>query len=143
MLALDRHNFDAEVLEEQGWVLVDFWSPKCEPCKELKPHVEKLEETYGDEVKFCELDITKARRVAIGQKVMGLPVVAIYHKGEKKVNLAGDVAPSGPKNSTSLATMFDERFLSANVTFSFVTIHPTKQISLPCFSSSSYITGLF
>jgi thioredoxin 1 len=93
MLALDRHNFDAEVLEEQGWVLVDFWSPKCEPCKELKPHVEKLEETYGDEVKFCELDITKARRVAIGQKVMGLPVVAIYHNGEKKVNLAGDVTP--------------------------------------------------
>jgi thioredoxin 1 len=93
MLSLDRNNFDAEVLEAQGWVLVDYWSPKCEPCKELKPHVEQLGEKYGDDMKFCELDITKARRVAIGQKVMGLPVVAFYHNGEKKAELTGDITP--------------------------------------------------
>lgn len=93
MLALDKTNFDAEVLQADGWVLVDYWSPKCEPCKELKPHVEKLGEKYGDQMKFCSLDITTARRVAIGQKVMGLPVVAFYLGGEKKAELTGDITP--------------------------------------------------
>jgi thioredoxin 1 len=93
MLVLDKANFNAEVLEGEGWVLVDFWSPKCEPCKALKPHVEALAEKYGEQMKFCGLDITKARRVAIGQKVMGLPVVAFYLCGEKKAELTGDITP--------------------------------------------------
>lgn len=93
MLVLDKTNFNAEVLEGEGWVLVDFWSPKCEPCKALKPHVEALGEKYGDQMKFCGLDITKARRVAIGQRVMGLPVVAFYNGGEKKAELTGDITP--------------------------------------------------
>ncbi len=33
-------------------------------------------------IKFTSLDITKARRLAIGQKVLGLPVIAIYKDGE-------------------------------------------------------------
>lgn len=93
MLELNRRNFDTEVLEEEGLVLVDFWSPQCEPCLELMPHVEKLEEKYGEQIKFCELDISKARRVALGQNVMGLPVIAIYVDGEQKVNLDGEITP--------------------------------------------------
>lgn len=91
MLALDRKNWVAEVEESKGWTLVDFWSPKCEPCKQLKPQVEELAEKYGDQMKFCALDITKARRVAIQQKVMGLPVVAFYFDGEKKDAITSDV----------------------------------------------------
>ncbi|MBE6081623.1 MULTISPECIES: thioredoxin TrxA [Tissierellales] len=83
MLSLDKTNFEEEVLKSKGYALVDFWSQGCEPCKALKPHVEEMEKTYGDKIKFCELDITKARRVAIGQKVLGLPVIAIYKDGEK------------------------------------------------------------
>lgn len=38
---------------------------------------------YGDKIKFCSLNTTKARRLAIGQKILGLPVMAIYKDGEK------------------------------------------------------------
>lgn len=38
---------------------------------------------YGDKIKFCKLNTTKARRLAISQKIMGLPVIAIYKDGEK------------------------------------------------------------
>lgn len=93
MLELTKDTWAQEVEQADGWVLVDFWSPKCEPCKQLKPHVEKLGETYGDKMKFCALDITKARRLAIKQKVMGLPVVAFYQNGEKKAELTGDITP--------------------------------------------------
>ncbi len=83
MLELNKENFEEEVLKAEGLVLVDFWGPSCAPCVALMPHVEALEETYGDKIKFTSLDITKARRVAIGQKVMGLPVIAIYKDGER------------------------------------------------------------
>lgn len=83
MFDLNKENFEEEVLKAEGYVLVDFWSPSCEPCKALLPHVEEMEKTYGDKIKFTGLDVSKARRVAIGQKVMGLPVIAIYKDGEK------------------------------------------------------------
>ena len=92
MLELNKENFEEEVLKAEGYVLVDFWGPTCEPCKALMPHVEAFEKTYGDKIKFTSLDITKARRLAIGQKVMGLPVIAIYKDGERKDAVVTDDA---------------------------------------------------
>lgn len=92
MLELNRDNFEKEVLEAEGYVLVDYWSPTCEPCKALMPHVEEMEGRYSDKIKFTSLDTTKARRLAIGQKIMGLPVVAIYKDGEKIDSLITDDA---------------------------------------------------
>lgn len=91
MLELNKDNFEEEVLKADGTVLVDYWSPSCEPCKALMPHVHDLEEKY-ETIKFTSLDITKARRLAIGQKVLGLPVIAIYKDGEKVDSVVGDDA---------------------------------------------------
>ena len=92
MIELSKENFEEEVKKAEGPVLVDFWGPTCEPCKALMPHVHDFEATYGDKIKFSSLDITKARRVAIGQKVLGLPVVAIYQGGERVDSLVGEDA---------------------------------------------------
>lgn len=88
MLELTRKNFEEEVTNSEGYVLVDYWGPTCEPCKALMPHIEKLEEEYGEKIKFSSLDITKARRLAIGQKVMGLPAIIMYKDGEEVERLA-------------------------------------------------------
>ena len=66
----------------RGYVLVDFYGDGCVPCAALMPHIHKFEEVYGTTVKFCSLNTTKARRLAIAQKVLGLPVIAIYKDGE-------------------------------------------------------------
>ncbi len=83
MLVLDKDNFQAEVLEAEGCVLVDYWNESCEPCKALMPDIEALEESYGDKVKFAKLNTNGARRLAISQKVMGLPTIILYKNGEK------------------------------------------------------------
>ena len=92
MLAVDKKTFEEEVLNEEKTVLVDFWSEGCEPCKALMPDIEALEKNYGDKVKFVKLDTTKARRLAIKQKVLGLPTIAIYQKGEKVEEVTKDDA---------------------------------------------------
>ena len=90
MLELDRHTFEAEVLEAEGPVLVDFWGPSCEPCKALMPHVEELAEKYGQQMKFTKLDTTKARRLAISHKVLVLPTITIFKDGQKVDELTGN-----------------------------------------------------
>ena len=83
MLDLDKTTFQPEVLEAEGYVFVDFYGDGCVPCKALMPFVHEMADKYGDKLKFTSLNTTKARRLAIGQKVLGLPVMAIYKDGEK------------------------------------------------------------
>ena len=82
MLELTKDNFAAEVLEAPGKILVDYYGDGCVPCAALMPHVHGFAEVYGDKIKFCALNTTKARRLAISQKILGLPVIAIYKNGE-------------------------------------------------------------
>ena len=83
MLVVDKNTFKTEVLESQGYVLVDFFGDGCEPCAALMPTVEALSEKYGETLKFTKLNTTKARRLAISEKILGLPVIAIYKDGVK------------------------------------------------------------
>ncbi|MGX8794566.1 thioredoxin TrxA [Fusibacter sp. JL298sf-3] len=82
MLAVDKSNFEEVVLKSEGVVLVDFWSEGCEPCKALMPDIEALEAAYGD-VTFTKLDTAKNRRLAIKERVLGLPTIAVYKGGQK------------------------------------------------------------
>ncbi|MBP1889088.1 thioredoxin 1 [Clostridium moniliforme] len=90
MIELNKENFENEVLKSEKPVFVDFWGDKCEICKELMPGVHGLEEKYGDKIKFSSLNISSARRLAIGQKVLGLPTMAIYKDGEKAQTITPD-----------------------------------------------------
>ena len=82
MLEVDKTTFEPEVLQAAGKVVVDFYGDGCVPCAALMPHAHEFAETYGDKLKFCALNTTKARRLAIGQKILGLPVIAVYENGE-------------------------------------------------------------
>lgn len=92
MLEINAENFEAEVLQSDKPVLLDFWGTKCEPCKALMPEVEKLAEKYGDKIKFCKLNTAENRRLAISQKVLGLPTIAMYKDGAKVEELTQDKA---------------------------------------------------
>ena len=83
MIELNKDNFDTEVLNAEGLVFVDFWSPKCEPCMALMPEVVAFSEKNAGKAKFCKLDTAGNRRLAISQKVMGLPTFVFYKGGEK------------------------------------------------------------
>ena len=92
MLQVDKETFQAEVLDAQGLVLVDFFGDGCAPCQALLPDVEALAEQYGGELKFVKLNTTAARRLAIGQKVLGLPTITLYKDGQKLSEVTKDEA---------------------------------------------------
>ncbi|HDK7173529.1 TPA: thioredoxin [Clostridium botulinum] len=83
MLVVDKKTFEQEVLKSEGYILVDYFGDGCVPCQALMPDVEELSQKYEDKVKFCKLNTSKARRLAISQKVLGLPTIILYKDGEK------------------------------------------------------------
>ena len=92
MIELDKKTFEPEVLQAEGKVLVDFYGDGCVPCAALMPHVHELAEKYEGQLKFCALNTSKARRVAIGQQVLGLPTIAIFEGGQKIEEVVKDDA---------------------------------------------------
>ena len=90
MVELTKENFEEEVLKAEGLVMVDFWGQKCEPCKAMMPAIHELAERNAGKAKFCSLDTTSAKRLAISQRVLGLPTVAFYRNGEKIAELVKD-----------------------------------------------------
>ncbi|MHB8074354.1 thioredoxin family protein [Desulfosporosinus fructosivorans] len=81
MLVLTKENFEDEVLKAEGLILVDFWGEKCEPCKALMPSVHELAKKYEGKAKFCSLDTNGNKRLAMAQKVLGLPTILFYQNG--------------------------------------------------------------
>ena len=93
VLDVDKETFEPEVLQAEGTVLVDFYGDGCVPCAALMPHVHEFAETYGDKIKFTSLNTTKARRLAIGQKVLGLPVNHVRPQRVSQGRGSGPVDP--------------------------------------------------
>ena len=92
MLEVDKNTFEEEVLQASGYVFVDFFGDGCVPCQALMPFVHSLADKYEGQLKFTSLNTTKARTLAIGQKILGLPVMAIYKDGQKVEELVKDDA---------------------------------------------------
>ena len=91
MVELTKENFEAEVEQAEGYIFIDFYGDGCVPCAALMPHVHALADKYADsKLKFCAMNTTKARRLAIKQGVMGLPVMAIYKDGKQVEALVND-----------------------------------------------------
>ncbi|MBT3275329.1 MAG: thioredoxin family protein [Spirochaetales bacterium] len=93
MKELDKDNFDGEVLESNGLMVVDFWSDSCEECIELMPDIEAIEKDYADKLAFAKVNIKGNRRLAIREKVMGLPSILIYKDGEQLVSFSKEIDP--------------------------------------------------
>lgn len=108
MVELNKENFEAEVMNfTEKPVFVDFWGDKCEICKELMPGVHELEEKYRDKIKFASLNTSSARRLAISQRVLGLPTMIIYKNGEKFSTITPDKISSIADVESFIKAVYD------------------------------------
>lgn len=81
VLDVNRDNFDEEVLNFDGRVLVDFWAEWCGPCMMLSPLVDEVSDEL-DDVKFCKVNCDEARDLALEFGIMTIPNLLLFENGE-------------------------------------------------------------
>lgn len=87
-LKLTDQNFDEEVTQKAGIVLVDFWAPWCGPCQMLGPIIAEIaEEVEG--VSVGKLNVDENQMVASRYGVMSIPTVIVFKDGKIVQTLVG------------------------------------------------------
>jgi len=86
-------NFQAEVLESETAVLVDFWAPWCGPCRIIAPHLEELA-GERDDLRIVKLNTDDNPETAAQYNVMSIPTLLLFKNGEVAHQIIGAL----PKN---------------------------------------------
>ena len=82
-------NFEAEVLNSETPVLVDFWAEWCGPCRMLAPVIDDIAEEYKGKVKVGKLDTDANRNSAMRFSINAIPTVLVFKKGQLVQRLQG------------------------------------------------------
>ncbi|MBO5282124.1 MAG: thioredoxin [Lachnospiraceae bacterium] len=82
-------NFEAEVLQAQGPVLVDFYADWCGPCKMMAPLVERMAEKYAGRIKVGKLNVDESMEIAQKYHVMNIPTFIFFKNGEPAATYVG------------------------------------------------------
>ena len=89
---ITKENFEAEVMNSDRPVLIDFWAPWCGPCRMLSPTISEIAEEYGDKVKVCKVNVDEQGELASTFGVMSIPTLVFIKEG-KIVNSVTGVRP--------------------------------------------------
>ena len=89
MLYVGNDNFQAEVLDAEVPVLVDFTAAWCGPCKMLEPVIEQLVQEWNGSVKIVKLDVDSNPEMAMQYNVMGVPTLMLFKQGQQVERVTG------------------------------------------------------
>ena len=82
-------SFDADVLQADKPVLVDFWAEWCGPCRMIAPALEELASELGDKVNIVKLDIDENPDAPTKYGVRGIPTMILFKNGQPAATAVG------------------------------------------------------
>lgn len=87
-------NFEADVLQADGPVLVDYWAPWCGPCKMMAPILDELSGTYQGKVKIVKIDVEANPAVARKFGIRNIPTLTLFNSGNIVESKVGSMSKS-------------------------------------------------
>ena len=101
---IDTSSFVEKVIKESKnlAVIVDFWAPWCEPCKQITPILEQLTGQYHGKVKLVKINIDDNQQLAQQLNIQSIPTVMAFYEGQPVNGFAGLKSPE------EIKAFFDE-----------------------------------
>ncbi|MAK54872.1 MAG: thiol reductase thioredoxin [Pusillimonas sp.] len=87
-------NFEAEVLQSDVPVLVDYWAAWCGPCKMIAPLLDEAAQTFEGRVTIAKLNVDENPDVPAKYGVRGIPTLMLFKNGEAAVTKVGAMSKS-------------------------------------------------
>ncbi len=80
VIEITRDNYEAEVLQSDKPVLIDFWAAWCGPCQMLSPVVDEIADERED-IKVCKVNVDQNEYLAMEFRVMSIPMLVVMKDG--------------------------------------------------------------
>jgi thioredoxin 1 len=93
-VAVTDQSFQAEVLNSQTPVLVDFWAEWCGPCRAIAPMVEELAAEFQGKLKVVKVDVDESTDIAARYRIQSIPTLMVFKGGEEVERVIGQVPKS-------------------------------------------------
>lgn len=78
---INEKQYDQEVLNSKGLVLVDFYSETCGPCKRLAPILEELSNDFEGKLKIVKINVNENSLISFKMGIMSVPTLVFYKDG--------------------------------------------------------------
>lgn len=79
---LSDQDFESQVIQNDGVVLLDFWAPWCGPCQAIGPFIERIAKEFQGEVAVYKVNIDEQKQSAAQLGVRSIPAFFVFRNGE-------------------------------------------------------------
>jgi thioredoxin 1 len=83
--------FEDLLRRERGFIVLEFWSPGCDVCRQVEPEVLRAQEELGSDALFMRINTDHNNQLASKYQVVGTPTFIFFCKGKKVGEATGFV----------------------------------------------------